>query len=124
MNSKSSRGQLTLNIVGVIALVLGLSIASIVLVVGAGRAKTTAGAPGEWQDNSLSIEDSKAAAHDLEMYNGKMGMLAVKLSDAFHQPESLAMIIAAGSTLIALGCFFVARRLPPPAPPMGTKDFS
>ena len=124
MNTKSSRGPLMLKSVGVIVLVLGLGIASIVLVVGAGRAKTTAGATGEWQDNSLSIEDSKAAAHDLEMYNGKMGMLAVKLSDAFHQPESLAMIIAAGSTLIALGCFFVARHLPPPAPPMGTKDFS
>jgi hypothetical protein len=102
-----------LNIVGVIVLVLGLSIASIVLVVGARRAKAAGagGAPGDWQDNSLSIQDSKASSHDLEMYDGKLGMLGLKLSDAFHQPESLAMIIATTCSLVAVGCFFVSRRL-------------
>ena len=62
-----------LNVVGVTMLVLGLSIASIVLVTGAGRSKTqgATGAAGDWQDSSL----------------------------------------------FALGCFFVSRRLysdPPP----------
>ncbi|MGO9244837.1 MAG: hypothetical protein ACLPT4_03810 [Verrucomicrobiia bacterium] len=109
----SSRRQSTLNIVGVTVLVLGLSIASIVLVAGAGRSKApdAADTSGDWQDNSLSIEDSKASSHDLEMYDGKLGMLALKLSDAFHQPESLATIIAAASSLVALGCFYVSRRL-------------
>jgi hypothetical protein len=115
----SSRRQLMLNVVGVTMLVLGLSIASIVLVTGAGRSKTqgATGAAGDWQDSSLSIEDSKASSRDVEMYNGKLGMLALKLSDAFKQPESLAMIIATTSSLFALGCFFVSRRLysdPPP----------
>jgi hypothetical protein len=125
MSHSACRRQSTLDIVGVTVLALGLSIASIVLVMGAGRSKApgATGASGDWQDDSLSIEDSKASSRDLEMYNGKLGMLALKLSDAFHQPESLAMIIATGSTLLALGCFYVSRRLPPD-PPIGTDDFS
>jgi hypothetical protein len=124
MNSQSSRGRSTLNIVGVAVLALGLSAASLVLLRGSTNGRSTSDAAGDWQDDSLSIEDSKASTHDVEMYDGKMGMLALKLSDLFHQPESLAMMIAGGSTLIALGCFYVARRLPPPEPPIGTKDFS
>jgi len=73
-----------LNVVGVTVLVLGLSIASIVLVTGAGRSKTqgATGAASDWQDGSLSIVDSKASSRDMEMYNGKLGMLALRLSDA------------------------------------------
>jgi hypothetical protein len=107
-----------LNVVGVTMLVLGLSMASIVLVTGA-RSKTqgATGAAGDWQDGSLSIVDSKASSRDVEMYNGKLGMLALRLSDAFKQPESLAMIIATTSSLFALGCFFVSRRLYSAHPP-------
>ena len=113
MPRPASRRPSTLNIVGVTVLVLGLSIASIVLVVGGSRSKApdAADTSGDWQDNSLSIEDSKASSHDLEMYDGNLGMLTVKLMDAFHQPESLAMIIAAASSLVALGCFYVSHRL-------------
>ncbi|MGD1018559.1 MAG: hypothetical protein ABSA12_04495 [Verrucomicrobiia bacterium] len=109
----SPKRQSTLNIVGVIVLVVGLSTASIVLVMGAGRSTGpgVSGAPGDWQDQSLSIEDSKASSHDVEMYNGKLGLLALRVSNAFRQPESLAMIIATTSSLFALGCFFVSRRL-------------
>jgi len=115
----SSRRQSTLTIVGVTVLVLGLSIASIVLVAGAGRSKATGatGAPGDWQDSSLSIEDSKVSTRDVEMYDGKLGMLALKLSNAFHQPESLALIIAATSSLFAVGCFYVSHRLNSNQPP-------
>lgn len=111
----SSKRQSTLNIVGVIALVVGLSVASIVLVLGARRSNGpgAAGTSGDWQDDSLSTEDSKASTRDVEMYNGKLGMFALELSDAFHQPESLAMIIAAASSLFALGCFYVSHRLSP-----------
>jgi len=109
----SSQRRSTINIIGVTVLVLGLSVASVVLVMGVRRSNGTgaAGAPGDWQDNSLSVEDSKASSHDLEMYNGKMGMLALKLTEAFQQPESLAMIIAVTSSLIAVGCFYVSRQL-------------
>jgi hypothetical protein len=115
MPRPSLRRRSTLNIVGVTVLVLGLGIASIVLVVGARRSNGTGatGAPGDWQDTSLSVEDSKVSTHDVEMYDGKLGMLGLKLTNAFHQPESLAMIIAATSSLIAVGCFFVSRRLYP-----------
>jgi hypothetical protein len=114
-----------LNTVGTFVLVLGLAAASLVLVLGLRQAANPAGSnsPDDWQDDTLSLEDSKASTHDLEMYDGKMGMLTVKLTDAFHNPESLAMIIATASTLVALGCFFVSRRLPPD-PPIGTNDFS
>ena len=119
MSNKPSRRQPTLNVVGVTVLVLGLSIASIVLVAGAGRTKGpgTAGAPGDWQDSSLSIQDSKASSHDLEMYDGKLGTMALKLSDAFHRPESLALIIVVASSLVAIGCFYVSRRLLSDQPP-------
>ncbi len=109
----SSKRRPTLDIVGVIVLVVGLSTASIVLVMGASRATGpgATGAPGDWQDQSLSIEDSKVSSHDVEMYDGKLGMLALRLSNAFRQPESLAMIIATTSSLFALGCFYVSHRL-------------
>jgi len=114
-----------LNTVGMLVLVLGLTAASLVLVRGLGQSNNPAASnsPDDWQDNTLSLQDSKAASHDLEMYDGKLGMLSFKLSDAFHRPESLALIIATASTLVALGCFFVSRRLPPD-PPIGTRDFS
>jgi len=120
-----SRHQTMLNTIGMLVLVLGLAAASLVLLRGLRQSNNPAASnsPDDWQDDSLSLQDSKASSHDLEMYNGKLGMLTVKLSDAFHRPESLAMIIATASTLVALGCFFVSRRLPPD-PPIGTKDFS
>jgi hypothetical protein len=120
-----ARRRATLDIVGVIVLVLGLSIATIVLVTGADRLKsaTPSGAPGDWQDTTLSIQDSKASSHDLEMYDGKLGMLTLWLSDAFHQPGSLALIIAVASSLVAVGCFYLSHRFPP-EPPVGTDDFS
>lgn len=120
-----SRHQTMLNTIGMLVLVLGLAAASLVLLRGLRQSNNPAASnsPDDWQDDSLSLQDSKASSHDLEMYNGKLGMLTVKLSDAFHRPESLAMIIATASTLVALGCFFVSRHLPLD-PPTGTKDFS
>jgi len=113
-----------LNSIGVAVLALGLAASGVILARGKPTTPSTAVAPGDWQDTTLSLQDSKVSSRDVEMYDGKLGLLTVKLSNAFHQPESLAIIIAAGSTLAALGCFYVARRLPPPEPPIGTKDFS
>lgn len=125
MTGPSRRRGSTLNIVGVTVLAVGLGIASIVLVAGARRAKGPGDtdASGSWQDDSLSVEDSKASTRDVEMYNGKLGMLSLELSDALRQPESLAMIIAVASSLIAVGCFYFSYRFPPD-PPVGTDDFS
>lgn len=123
MLPRPSREQSVLNTIGVIVLGLGLAAGSVVLVRGTPTSQAVSNSPGEWQDNTLSIQDSKASSRDVEMYDGKLGLLVVKLSDAFHQPESLAAIIVGGSTLLALGCFYVSRRLPPD-PPIGTDDFS
>jgi hypothetical protein len=121
--ARPSRSQSTLNIVGVIVLVLGLGIASIVLVAGRSKATGDTDTSGDWHDDTLSVEDSKSSSRDLEMYDGKLGMLSLKLMEAFQQPESLAMIIAAGSTLFALACFYISRRVPPD-PPVGADGFS
>jgi len=69
--------------------------------------------PGDWQDSTLSVEDSKIASRDIEMYYGKIGFLVIRLSDWWKRPESKAIILATTSTLIAAGCFFAARRLSP-----------
>ena len=114
-----------LNTIGTLVLVLGLAAASLVLLRGLRQSNNPAASnsPDNWQDDTLSIQDSKATSYEVEKYDGKLGLLTVKLSDAFHRPESLAMIIATASTLVALGCFFVSRHLPLD-PPTGTKDFS
>ena len=111
-----------LNTIGMLVLVLGLATASLVLLRGMRKSNNPA-TSDNWQDDTLSIQDSKSTSYEVERYDGKLGMLTVKLSDAFHRPESLAMIIATASTVVALGCFFVSRHLPPD-PPIGTKDFS
>ena len=108
MSGSSSKQQSTLNILGVLVLVLGLAAASIVLVRGQAGNQITSNP--DWQDDTLAVQDSKSSSYDVERYDGKMGLLAVKLLDAFHQPQSLALIIAAGSTLFALGCFYISRR--------------
>ena len=120
-----SRRQTMLNSIGMLVLVLGLAAASLVLLCGLRQSNNpaTSNSPDNWHDDTLSIQDSKATSYEVEKYDGKMGLLSVKLSDAFHRPESLAMIIATASTLVALGCFFVSRHLPPD-PPIGTRDFS
>jgi hypothetical protein len=61
-----------------------------------------------WQDGTLSPQDSKKSSRDLELYYGKAGMLTIRLRDWLGQPETLAIIIAAVSTLAAVGCFLVA----------------
>jgi hypothetical protein len=110
-----------LNTIGTLVLVLGLAGASLVLVRGLRQSSNPASSNS--QDDTLSVQDSKASSYEVERYDGTMGMLTVRLSDALHRPESLAMIIATASTLVALGCFFVSRHLPPD-PPIGTKDYS
>jgi hypothetical protein len=121
MAGSSSRRQTMLNTIGTLVLVLGLAGASLVLVRGLRQSSNPASSNS--QDDTLSVQDSKASSYEVERYDGTMGMLTVRLSDALHRPESLAMIIATASTLVALGCFFVSRHLPPD-PPIGTKDYS
>ncbi len=102
-------------------LLLGLTSACLVFWIGQRRiarqskSGSTATAEGDWQDSTLSVQDSKAASRNVELYYGKLGFLVVKLSDWWERPESKAIVIATVSTLFAAGCFLAARRLSPDA---------
>ncbi len=99
-----------LNTVGVIVLLFGIGSAIFVYRPGQNH-PAPATAPGDWQDSSLSLIDSKTSTRDIELYGGKLEVLIVKCLDWLHRPESQAIIIVTISVLIALGCFLVARRL-------------
>ena len=109
MNSREA-----LNAVGVIGLLLGIVGACIVYEIGEDRSTgRDANAEGAWQDGSLAPADSKSFSHDVEMYNGKLGVLVVKwwdLCDELKRPGSVAIMIAAGSAIAACGCFIAAKR--------------
>jgi len=110
----SSKRRATLNAVGLIVLVLGIVGACVVYAIGQNHsAGQSANGDGTWQDGSLAPYDSKSFSHDVQMYNGTMGVLVMKwwdLCDALKRPESMAMLIAAGSAVVACGCFMAAKR--------------
>ncbi len=59
-------------------------------------------------------EESKRFAHDLELYGGKANLIANKFSRWFEglwHGQSLAYTVAVLTVVIAVGYFFVARRL-------------
>ena len=97
---------------GIVILLLGLATAGLIHWRAQHHsAQPTSPPPGEWQDTSLSREDSKKSARDIEMYYGKIGLLVVRLQDWFSEPESWVLIIATVSTLAAAACFLAANRL-------------
>jgi hypothetical protein len=100
----------TLNTVGVIVLLVGIGSTIFVYRLGQNRSATST-TNSDWQDSSLSVTDSKTSTRDIELYGGKVEVLMVKWLERLRRPESLAIIIATVSALIALGCFLVARRL-------------
>ncbi|HUJ10332.1 MAG TPA: hypothetical protein VL171_09920 [Verrucomicrobiae bacterium] len=104
----ASRQAATLNTVGVIVLVLGIGSAILLYRHSRPAASNT---NGDWQDNSLSLTDSKANTRDIEMYGGKLEVLMVKWMIWFRRPESQAIVIATLSVLLALSCFLGARHL-------------
>src|ERR1022692_3237597 len=103
--SLSSKRRTTLNAAGVIVLLLGIVGASIVYRIGQNRAVgQSANGDGSWQDGSLAPADSKSFSHDVQMYNGTAGILVMKwwaLCDELKRPGSVAVIIAAGSAVVA-----------------------
>jgi hypothetical protein len=105
------RHAATLSTVGVIVLLVGIGGAVLVYRLGQNpsAASTT---NSDWKDSTLSLTDSKTSTRDIELYGGKLGVLMVRWLEWLQRPESLAIIIATISALIALGCFLLARRLP------------
>jgi hypothetical protein len=106
------RHATTLNIVGVIVLFVGLGGAGLVYWLGQNRAAPST-TNGDWQDGTLSLTDSKISTRDIELYGGKLEVVMVKFLDWLQHPSSLAIVIAVISVLIAVGCFLLARSVPP-----------
>lgn len=52
---------------------------------------------------------TKRFAHDVEYYNGKLGLLAVTLQEQLQQPATQAILIAAVSIIGAAVSFYSAR---------------
>ena len=114
ISSASRKRRTACKALGVLVLLLGLGSAA--LIYGSAQhhpatrsaGQATSAVEGGWQDGTLAPQDSKKSSRDLELYYGKVGMLAVRLRDWFEQPETLAITIATVSTLAAVGCFLVA----------------
>lgn len=106
----ASRQAATLSTVGVIVLLIGFGSAALVYRLGQSRLATST-TNSDWKDSTLSLTDSKTSTRDIELYGGKLEVLMVRWLEWLRCPESLAIIIATISALIALSCFLVARRL-------------
>ena len=108
----ASRHSRTLQAVGVLVLLVGIGSAGLVIRFGLAPVPATP-TNGDWQDSSLALTDSKSATRNIELYGGKVEVLMVRLLDWAQRPEGLALLIISGAVVIALGCFGIARHLPP-----------
>ena len=97
------------NIVGMIVLLIGIGSAS--RVYRRAQPVPSAAAPGDWQDSSLPLMDSKNSTRTIELYGGKVEVLMVKVLEWGQRPATQALLIATSALLIAAGCFMVARHL-------------
>ncbi len=93
-------------------------ITAIVLLVGLGSAILIYLTAGNASDSDLvyEFEHSKKYVHDLELYGGKVSVLANELSHWFAglwRGTSLALTVACITILVSFGLFFVAYHLPP-----------
>ncbi len=89
-----------LRVIGTLLLLLGF--------VGAGMVYWTGAPPEDLSDDVLSANNSKKVARDIEVNFGKMGLLAVNLSEELRQPDTQAAVIVVVSILLASGCFYFA----------------
>jgi len=92
-----------LRTIGVLILLLGLA--------GAGLVYWTGAPPKDLSDDVSTAETSKKVARDIELNFGKMGLLMNDFSEDLKHPGVRAVLILAGSILVASGCFYFARLL-------------
>lgn len=105
MNTRTTYPQSRLYIISAVVLAVGLCSAVLIYL--------TAGNP---PDNTLinDFQNSKRYIHDLELYGGKMNVLADQFRRWFESlwvGKSLAFMVAGISIVIACGCSFVAYHL-------------
>jgi hypothetical protein len=90
-------------------------ITAIILLVGLGSAILIYLTSENASDSVLDYENSKMYIHDLELYGGKVNVLADEFRRWFvglWHGESLAFTVAGITIVIAFGFFFVAYHLP------------
>jgi hypothetical protein len=111
LTSASERSS-NLRFLAVAILVIGLCLAAFVYPHRDGSAGDGDLANG---DAPLSLQDSRRDTRELEVYNGKLGVLVDKwvgLGRAWLQPKPLAITIALASGIAAAGVFALASRSP------------
>jgi hypothetical protein len=112
MNNNTANVQKRLYIIAVIVLLIGLGSAASVYL--------TAGNAADNQE--IHFENSKRYVHNLEVYGGKMNVLADQLCrwfDGLWHGRSLALTISCITLFVSLVIFLVALNSPPdpnPAP--------
>jgi len=88
---------------GILVLVLGLAGAGVVYWLGTRSPDVS--------DDLSMLGYNKAQTRQMEQLYGKQGLLIEEWMEDLKQPGTQAVIIAAVSTLIAVGCFYFARLL-------------
>jgi hypothetical protein len=92
-----------LRAIGVTVLLLGLA--------GAGAVYWFGTHPSGPTEDELLPGNARAESRQMGLLYGNMGVLISEWSDDLKQPGTQAVIIAAGSILVAAGCFYFARLL-------------
>jgi hypothetical protein len=100
----SSRLRTRLRAIGAIVLLLGLAGAVAVYWTGS---RAPEGMDG--MDTRLLTEPSRAELHQVELLYGKFGLRMIEMMNGLKHPGTQAVIIAAVSIVIALGCFYLGR---------------
>jgi hypothetical protein len=103
-------------LIGAIILLVGLSSSSWIYLTAENDSKPVLGYEIVGGNAYLvTPENSKKYVHDLELYGGKMNVLADEFMSWFiglWHGKSLALIVGCITILISLGCFFVAKTSP------------
>jgi hypothetical protein len=100
---------------GLAVMLLGLFSAGLVYWSGENDAKQSLDrevVESDSRDDTLAFEDSKTSSRGTEMYLGKVGVLIatwLRRWQELKNSQRLAIMIATGSTLTALACFFGSR---------------
>jgi hypothetical protein len=110
--SSSSERSSNLRFLAIVILVIGFGLAALIYPHRSPSAGdgSTDGDPANG-DAPLSLQDSRRDSRELEIYNGKLGVLVDKwvgIGHAWMQPKPLAITIALVSGIAAFGVFSMA----------------
>jgi hypothetical protein len=97
----SASKQRRLRIIGVIVLMLGIG--------GAGLLYWLRTRSADLMDDPSMVGYNRAESRQMGILFGNMGTMIEDLSADLKRPGTQAIVIAAVATLVALGCFYLAR---------------